>query len=146
MPHVVAPVVVEPDLETVTPPGPVTDGGWAIEPAGLTEVLVRLRDDHPGHPPLFVHENGAAFHERHDDQRRIEFLDAHLHAALVAIEQGVDLRGYVVWSLLDNFEWAEGYAHRFGIVDVDFATLERTPKASARWYSDVVRDNALPHG
>ena len=135
-----------PDLETVTPPGPVTDGGWAIEPAGLTEVLVRLRDDHPGHPPLFVHENGAAFHERHDDQRRIEFLDAHLHAALVAIEQGVDLRGYVVWSLLDNFEWAEGYAHRFGIVDVDFATLERTPKASARWYSDVVRDNALPHG
>ena len=122
----------------------MTDGGWAIEPAGLTEVLLRLRDDHPGHPPLYVHENGAAFHDRVDDPRRVAFLEAHLHACLDAIEAGADLRGYVVWSLLDNFEWAEGYAHRFGIVDVDFDTLERTPRTSARWFADVVRANALP--
>jgi beta-glucosidase len=131
-----------PDVQVVTPPGPVTDGGWAIEPAGLTECLVRLRDEYDA-PPLYVHENGAAFSEPLDDQRRLAFLADHLRAAHDAIAAGVDLRGYFVWSLLDNFEWAEGYLHRFGIVHVDYDTQVRTPKASARWYSEVVRRNAL---
>ena len=69
------------------------------------------------------------------DARRVDWLDAHLRAALDARAEGVDLRGFFVWSLLDNFEWAEGYAHRFGIVHVDFDTLERTPKDSARWFA-----------
>lgn len=130
-----------PDVELVTPHGPVTDGGWAIEPDGLTEVLVDLARRHP--PPIYVHEAGAAFDDdlgpdgTVDDQRRVGWLDAHVRAALAALEQGVDVRGFFVWSLLDNFEWAEGYANRFGIVHVDFATQVRTPKASAAWFREV---------
>jgi beta-glucosidase len=131
-----------PDVEVLDPPGPRTDGGWAIEPAGLTESLVRLRDEYDA-PPLYVHENGAAFDEPFDDQERVAFLDGHLRATLDALAAGVDVRGYFVWSLLDNFEWAEGYLHRFGIVHVDYETQVRTPKASARWYAEVVRRNAL---
>ena len=125
-----------PDVELVTPPGPVTDGGWAIEPDGLREALVAVTRSHRP-PPLYVHETGAAFDddlgadgEVHDDAR-VRWLDAHLRAARGAIDEGVDLRGLFVWSLLDNFEWSEGYRHRFGIVHVDYDTLARTPKASA---------------
>ena len=138
-----------PDIELSTPPGPITDGGWAIEPDGLGEALVALARDYDP-PPLYVHEAGAAFNDVvgpdgqvHDD-RRVEWLDAHLRAARRAITAGVDLRGFFVWSLLDNFEWAEGYRHRFGIVHVDFATLVRTPKASADWYRRVVAANTVP--
>jgi beta-glucosidase len=122
-------------VEAVTPPGEVTDGGWPVEPDGLREVLVRLRHDHPSAPPLYVHENGAAYHDPVDDERRVSFLQRHVEAARLALAEGVDLRGYFVWSLLDNFEWAEGYEHRFGIVHVDYATQARRPKASARWYA-----------
>lgn len=131
-----------PDVELVTPPVPRTDGGWAIEPDGLAEAITALHESHDA-PPLYVHEAGAAFTDAHDDARRIDWLDAHLRAAHRAIEAGADLRGFFVWSLLDNFEWAEGYTHRFGLVHVDFATQVRTPKASAAWYAEVIRSNAL---
>jgi beta-glucosidase len=78
-----------------------------------------------------------------DDERR-EFFDLHLRAVHEAIERGVDVRGYFAWSLLDNYEWAWGYHQRFGIVRVDYDTLERTPKASARWYATVAGGNRLP--
>jgi beta-glucosidase len=133
-----------PDVDLVQPPGEATDGGWAVEPDGLVEVLDRLDRDYPGHPPLYVHENGAAYDEPVDDDRRVAYLDAHVRAAHAAVDRGVDLRGYFVWSFLDNFEWAEGYDHRFGIVHVDWATLARTPKASARWFARVISGNGLP--
>ena len=137
-----------PDVELVQPPGPVTDGGWAIEPDGLFEALVAVTRDHAP-PPLYVHEAGAAFDDdldamgTVDDVQRVAWLDGHVRAAGRAIDAGVDLRGFFVWSFLDNFEWAEGYAHRFGVVHVDFRTLARTPKASARWFAGVVARNAL---
>lgn len=137
------------DIEIIDPPGvALTDGDWTIEPDGLTETLLRVRDDY-GPIRLYVHENGAAYDTEAivegvaRDPGRVAFLDAHFRAALRAIDQGVDLRGYFVWSLLDNFEWAEGYAHRFGIVHVDFQTLERTPKSSALYCARVFRDNAI---
>jgi beta-glucosidase len=131
-----------PDVEVVQPPTAVTDGGWAIEPDGLAEALLRVARDYDA-PPLYIHESGAAFDEPIDDDDRIAYLDAHIRAAHAAIDAGADLRGYFVWSFLDNFEWAEGYAHRFGLVHVDFETLARTPKASARWYAGVVARNGL---
>lgn len=138
-----------PDVELVDPPGRHTDGGWAIEPEGLTEALVRLHREYEP-PPLHLHEVGAAFDDEVgpdgevDDRRRIAWLEAHVEAAADAIAEGVDLRGLLVWSLFDNFEWAEGYAHRFGIVHVDLASMVRTPKASAHWFSGVIRANGLP--
>ena len=131
-----------PDVELVDPPGPHTDGGWAIEPDGLREVLVELASAGDS-PPLYVHEAGAAFDDvvdldgSIDDAGRVRWLAAHLDAALDARDAGVDLRGFFVWSLLDNFEWAEGYRNRFGIVRVDFDSLARTPKRSARWFREV---------
>jgi beta-glucosidase len=131
-----------PNIELVTPPGPLTDGGWAIEPDGLVEALTRLQQGYDP-PPIYVHEAGAAFDEglaadgSVHDATRVEWLDRHARAALEAIAAGVDLRGFFVWSLLDNFEWAEGYAHRFGIVHVDFDTQVRTPKDSARWFTEA---------
>ncbi|ALG09977.1 GH1 family beta-glucosidase [Kibdelosporangium phytohabitans] len=121
---------------------PKTDSGWDIVPAGLTELLVRLRRDYPG-LPVYITENGAAF-PGIDDTDRVSYLDGHLRAALGAIDQGVDLRGYFLWSLMDNFEWAEGYAKRFGMVHVDFRTQVRTTKTSAHWYARVIAANALP--
>src|SRR5258706_154846 len=115
---------------------PLSAGGWGVKPPGLTDVLVRLHRDYP-HVPLHVTENGAAYRDLIDsdgqirDHQRIEFLDSHLRAAHAAIELGVDLRGYFYWSLLDNFEWAEGYSKRFGIVHVDYASQRRTPKRGA---------------
>lgn len=137
------------DIELVTPKGPTTDGGWAVEPDGLHEALVRLWSEYSP-PPLYVHEAGAAYGDtvgpdgEVDDQRRIAWLEGHLEAAAGAIEDGVDLRGFFVWSLLDNFEWAEGYAHRFGIVHVDFDTQVRTAKASAKWFRRVIEANGIP--
>lgn len=138
-----------PDIELVDPPGRRTDGGWAVEPEGLTEALVRLWEEYDP-PPLYLHEIGAAYDDgpgpegRVDDRRRIAWLEGHLEAAADAIAEGVELRGIMVWSLFDNFEWAEGYAHRFGIVHVDYATQARTPKASAAWYRRVIQANGLP--
>ena len=130
------------------PVGPVTDMDWQIEPAALTRLLERLHTDYG--VPLLITENGAAYPEGPDagdgrvhDIRRVEYLDGHLRACHDAISRGVDLRGYFVWSLMDNFEWAEGYAKRFGIVHVDYTTQERVPKDSARWYAQVIGRNGL---
>ena len=137
-----------PDVAFIEATDTPTSNGWAVEPDGLYESLVRLDADYDA-PPLYVHESGGAFPDRraadgrvHDADRRA-YVDAHLRAAHDALAAGVDLRGFFVWSLLDNFEWAEGYSQRFGIVHVDFDTLERVPKDSARWYRDVVRANGL---
>jgi beta-glucosidase len=126
-----------------------TSNGWAVEPDGLFDALVAVASDYEP-PPLYVHESGGAFADVpgddgrvHDPDRRA-YLDAHVRACHDAIAAGVDLRGFFVWSLLDNFEWAEGYGQRFGIVHVDFATQLRTPKVSALWYRDVIAANGLP--
>jgi beta-glucosidase len=129
-------------------PGPLTAGGIGIHPDGLRAILVRVSRDFTD-VPLYVTENGAAFHDYVDpeggvdDEERVAFLDAHFRAAATAIEDGVDLRGYFVWSLMDNFEWAEGYSKRFGLVYVDYRSQERIPKQSARWFAGVIAANAL---
>jgi beta-glucosidase len=123
-----------------------TETHWEVYPAGLTETLLWVRRRY-GDVPIYVTENGAAFHDPPDskdlvaDTLRIRYLREHLRAAHRAIEAGVDLRGYFVWSLLDNFEWSHGYSKRFGIVHVDYRTQKRTPKASAAFYAEVIRTN-----
>ncbi|WP_121746949.1 GH1 family beta-glucosidase [Streptomyces sp. E2N166] len=118
---------------------PLTDFGWPVVPEGLTELLTGFRDRYGDRlPPVVITENGCSY-EGLDDQDRITYLDGHVRALHRALEAGVDVRGYFVWSLLDNFEWAEGYARRFGLVHVDFATRKRTPKASYRWFREMVR-------
>jgi beta-glucosidase len=135
-------------VEVLPPDGPLTDMGWNIDPAGLTDLLVSLSERYPD-LPLMVTENGAAFPDVVEDGAvhdvdRIDYLRRHFAAAQDAIARGVDLRGYFVWSLMDNFEWSFGYSKRFGIVRVDYETQERLPKDSARWYADVIRTGALP--
>jgi beta-glucosidase len=143
-----SPWVAAGDVEFVASDRPRTDLGWEIDPSGLDELLLRLHRDYPS-LPLYVTENGAAFDDGPDaggrvpDLARIRFLDGHLRAAHRAIQGGVDLRGYFVWSLLDNFEWAEGYASRFGIVYVDFPTQRRLPKDSALWYREAIARGGL---
>lgn len=138
-----------PNVQFLSSGMPLTDSGWEVQPPGLVDVLVRLHEEYPP-VPLHITENGAAYRDVVDadgniyDRDRIAFLDAHLRAAHTAIEHGVDLRGYFYWSLLDNFEWAEGYAKRFGIVHVDYDSQLRTPKESARWYAKVIAGNGLP--
>ena len=123
--------------------------GWPVEPEGLTQILVRIKEEYAD-VPIFVTENGRAVHDYVDpegdvdDVERVAYLDAHFRAAHDAVETGVDLRGYMVWSLLDNFEWAEGYSKRFGIVFVEYGTQKRVPKSSARWYREVIERNGLP--
>lgn len=130
--------------------GEITDQRWPITPAGFERLLVRLRDDYGSAlPPLFVTENGAAFDDPVvdgvcDDERRIVYLDAHLRSVRRAIAAGVDVRGYYAWSLFDNFEWAWGFAQRFGLVHVDFDTQVRTPRNSAWWYGEVCRTGLVP--
>ncbi|PYQ37173.1 MAG: beta-glucosidase [Acidobacteria bacterium] len=130
----------------VRPRGVHTATGWEVYPAGLTEALLWVRRRY-GDLPLYVTENGAAFpdparaEDLVPDAPRLRYLREHLRAAYRAIEAGVDLRGYFVWSLLDNFEWSHGYSKRFGIVHVDYSTQKRTPKASAWFYAGVIRTN-----
>lgn len=134
---------------SVPQPGPYTDMGWRIEPSSFQDLLTRVARDYP-EIPLVVTENGCAYadgpdeHGRVTDRRRIEYLHDHLAAVHGAIENGADVRGYYVWSFMDNFEWSLGYAKRFGLVHVDYDTLERTPKDSAHWYASVASANALP--
>ena len=124
---------------------PTTDFGWPVVPAAMTDLLVDLGRRYPGIPPLIITENGCSYGTGPDasgvvdDQPRIDYLDAHLRAVADAVDQGVDVRGYYCWSLLDNFEWAHGFTQRFGLVHVDFDTLVRTPKRSFDWYADVIR-------
>jgi beta-glucosidase len=135
------------DVEFLALPGPYTEMGWPIDATGLTELLGRLHRDHPG-MPIIITENGAAFDDKvesdgrvHDDAR-IGFLRDHISAVGAAIADGVDVRGYFAWSLLDNFEWSYGYSKRFGLIHVDYETQERTWKDSAYWYRDVIAADA----
>jgi beta-glucosidase len=121
-----------------------TETGWEVFPQGLTDTLVWIKQRY-GDIPQYVTENGAAFFdppvaegERIDDPLRVDYLRKHIAAVAEARRQGVDLRGYFAWSLLDNLEWSLGYSKRFGIVHVDFESQARTPKASARYYADVI--------
>ena len=128
----------------------VTEMGWEVYPEGLTDVLVRLQRDYPV-PPIYVTENGAAFADkltqgRVHDLRRIDYLARHIAAVRAAMHQGVPVAGYMVWSLLDNFEWACGYAKRFGIVHVDYTTQARSLKDSALWYREFLGRGASSAG
>ena len=125
------------------PGAAITDMGWEVAPAGLTGLLLRLARDYRL-PPLLITENGAAYRDRLengrvDDEARRQYLESHVRAAADAIERGVDLRGYFVWSLLDNFEWASGYEKRFGLYYVDYATQQRIAKSSAGWFGGLMR-------
>ena len=126
-----------------------TETGWEVYPQGLTDTLVWIRQRY-GEIPQYVTENGAALFDPPvaengliDDPLRVAYFRKHLGAIADAIRQGVDLRGYFAWSLLDNLEWSHGYSKRFGIVHVNFETQERTPKASARYYADVIARHGL---
>jgi beta-glucosidase len=124
---------------------PRTGFDWPVVPDGLRELLVGLRNTYgEALPPIHVTESGCAYPDeidadgRCDDPDRVAYLESHIAAVEAALAEGVDVRGYFVWSLLDNFEWAEGYTQRFGLVHVDFASLRRTPKASFAWYRDRI--------
>jgi beta-glucosidase len=128
----------------VIPPGtPVTAMRWPIVPAGLTEILTRIHREY-GPARIYVTENGAAFDDvvgpdgRVEDHDRVGYLRGHVEALGGALDAGVPLAGYLVWSLLDNFEWSHGYNKRFGLVRVDFNSQQRVPKASARWFANRV--------
>lgn len=137
-----------PDAVLVDRGLPRTAMGWEVRAAGLTELLRRLHREYPG-TPVVITENGSAWDDevspdgRVHDPQRVAYLRDHLAACLDALADGVPLRGYFAWSLLDNFEWAEGYAKRFGIVRVDYDTQARTPKDSARAYAEVARTGRL---
>ncbi len=137
------------DVEFVSRGLERTAMGWEVDPQGLYDVLVRVHRDY-GPLPLYITENGAAFADEPgpdgavSDPARVRYLDGHFRAAHRAIADGVDLRGYFVWSLLDNFEWAQGYTKRFGLYYVDYPTQRRIPKDSARWFAGVTSRNALP--
>jgi beta-glucosidase len=126
---------------------PLTDNGWIIDAEAFTLLLTTLSRDYPG-IPLYVTENGAAYNDGPvdgvvADDRRTTYLEKHIAAVGEAIAAGADVRGYFVWSLMDNFEWERGYTQRFGIVHVDFDTQERIPKASALWYRSVIEAHGL---
>lgn len=133
------------DAEAVRQDGAVyTETGWEVFPQGLADTLTWFKRTY-GDLPVYITENGAAFPDPPHveggavrDPQRVDYLRGHLRAVLDAIGQGVDVRGYLLWSLLDNMEWSLGYAKRFGIVHVDYDTLARTPKDSARFYARVV--------
>ena len=148
-----SPWVAADDVEFVQQSGPYTAMGWPQDPTGLRDLLVRVSRDHPG-LPLAVTENGAAFDDVLEpdpdgrpvvhDPERVAYLHGHVAAVADARDAGADVRGYFVWSFLDNFEWAFGYSMRFGLLHVDYATGERTWKDSAHWYSRLARTGALP--
>jgi beta-glucosidase len=134
---------------TLPQPGPYTDMGWRIHPPAFYDLLMRLSRDYPS-VPMLVTENGCAYPDtvgpdgQVHDAARIDYLRQHLAVVHRAISDGADVQGYYLWSFMDNFEWALGYARRFGIVHVDYDTQARTPKDSAAWYSDVIGANAVP--
>jgi beta-glucosidase len=132
---------------------PLTNFGWPVIPAGLTELLTTLKDRYADQlPPVYITENGCSVADEPDlngvidDQPRISYLDSHIRAVADAMTSGVDVRGYLVWSLMDNFEWGEGYHQRFGLVHVDFESQLRTPKASFGWFRDLIEGQQAAHG
>ena len=145
-----SPSKVGPSATDYTPPGlPRTALGWPIEPSGLLDALVAIDAETPADLPLYVTENGCAVDDQPnssgevEDEPRIDYLRGHLEAVHDAVERGVPMRGYFLWTLLDNFEWAAGYDARFGIVFVDFETQQRIPKQSAGFYGAVAKANRL---
>ena len=137
------------DFEFLEQPGPYTAMGWNIDPSGMEELLTDIGARYPT-LPLMVTENGAAFYdtvsedgEVHDADR-VSYLHGHIDAVGRALDAGVDVRGYFLWSLLDNFEWAWGFDRRFGIIRVDYDTQQRTIKDSAKWYAELIRTHQLP--
>jgi beta-glucosidase len=138
----------ETNIEHVRPEGVYTEMDWEVYPEGLYDLLIRLHKDYNA-PVIYITENGAAFKDDKivddmvDDQERLDYLKSHFEAAHKAIQDGVKLKGYYVWSFMDNFEWSYGYSKRFGIVYVDYDTMRRTPKKSALWYRDVIENNSL---
>jgi beta-glucosidase len=141
----------DPVAVRMVPKNERTEMGWEVYPQGLHDLLVRIdREYRPA--TIYLTENGAAFRDtvgdggRVADPRRVEYLHGHFLAAHRALVEGVPLRGYFVWSLLDNFEWGQGFTKRFGLVWVDFATQQRIPKDSALWYRDVAAANAIHDG
>lgn len=140
-----APANLPPQTRRHTDPARPHTADREVYPEGLFELLQRIQRDYPNLSPIYITENGANFPDQitpdgrvHDPQRQ-QYLEAHFDQALRALQAGVDLRGYCVWSLLDNFEWALGYHGRYGIVYVDFDTQQRTPKDSARWFQQFLR-------
>jgi beta-glucosidase len=125
-----------------------TDLDWGINPGGLSAALSRIAPL-TGGIPIYISENGCAMRDVADengyveDRGRVNYLRRHLAELHKAIESGINARGYFVWSLMDNFEWAYGYAPRFGLVRVDYPTQKRSPKLSAFWYADVMERNAI---
>jgi len=125
-----------------------TDMGWEVYPEGIHEILRRVQDDY-NPKSIYITENGAAFPDKLDeegkvsDPRRISYLKEYFSSAHKAIEEGVRLKGYFVWSLMDNFEWAYGYSKRFGLIYVDYPTQKRIFKESAHWYKKVIEDNGV---
>jgi beta-glucosidase len=136
------------DVEFLVQAGPYTAMGWNIAPDGLEELLVSLHEQFPT-TPLVITENGAAFNDEvvggavHDAER-VDYLRRHFTAAHRAMARGVDLRGYLVWSLLDNFEWGYGFSKRFGIVHVDYDTQQRTVKDSGAWVAELIGSRRIP--
>ena len=142
--------LIGPDQVLVQPEGmPVTAMNWLVDSSAIYELMTRVRDETNG-LPLYITENGSAWYDyvtqdgTVEDYERLQYLRDHLTALHEAIEHGVNLRGYFAWSLLDNFEWAEGYAKRFGLVFVDFGTQKRVIKRSGEFYAAVARTNAVP--
>jgi beta-glucosidase len=132
-------------------PGPRTDFNWEVWPAAIYRMLMRVTKDYD-RPPIYVTENGCSYGDRPGadgrvrDQRRIDFLDGYIGQVGRALTEGADVRGYYLWSLMDNFEWAEGYAQRFGIIDVDFdGSGTRTIKDSGYWYRDLIKAGELAY-
>ncbi len=125
-----------------------TQTGWGVHPDGLLEVLHRIRERY-GDFPLMISENGCATNDlpngngKVDDQERIDFLRMHIASARKALDAGINLKGYFVWSILDNFEWSQGYDSKFGLVRIEPNTLERIPKKSFGWYKQVISDNGF---
>jgi len=142
--------LIGPDEVLVQPEGmPITAMNWLVDSSAIYELMTRVRDETNG-LPLYITENGSAWYDyvtqdgTVEDYERLQYLRDHLTALHEAIEHGVNLRGYFAWSLLDNFEWAEGYAKRFGLVFVDFGTQKRIVKRSGEFYAAVTRANAVP--
>ena len=136
------------DLRTVTGDGPHTAMGWDVDAGGLLELLRRLKADY-GDVPIAITENGAAYPDPDpsegvvEDPRRVDYLRHHLRAVVQAVTEGVDVRAYMAWSLMDNFEWEHGYDMRFGLVHVDYETQARTVKRSGLWYRDLIASRRL---
>lgn len=129
----------------------LTEMGWPVDAGAFTDLLLWLRDEYgEALPPIYITENGVACPDvvgpdgRIDDQDRIRYVGDHLGAVRDAMDEGVDVRGYYVWSLMDNFEWARGYQPRFGLVHIDYDTQQRTPKASFDWYRNVIATHEIP--